>query len=143
MAMREMYDHKISAYYRITLEGQERVNSVIEALRGNRPVVYGTIVGDNWFNYQAHEVLRLPASGQGGHATHLVGWDNSRAVFIGENSWGTAWGDDGYYLIAPEVIADHPDEISTFFRSRCDRARRSDWEHIMCYTATAAAIATA
>jgi C1A family cysteine protease len=27
-------------------------------------------------------------------------------VFIGENSWGTGWGDDGYYLIAPEVIAD-------------------------------------
>jgi hypothetical protein len=106
MAMREMFDHKISAYYRITLEGQDRVNSVIEALRGNRPVVYGTEAGDNWFHYQANEVLQLPASVRGGHATHLVGWDNSRAVFIGENSWGTAWGDDGYYLIAPEVIAD-------------------------------------
>ena len=56
-------------------------------------------------HYRAGEVLGLPGNPEGGHATHLVGWDQARGVFIGENSWGTGWGDDGYYLIAPEVIA--------------------------------------
>ena len=106
MAIREAYDHKISAYYRITNTGNDRVTSIIDALRAQHPVVYGTEVGDNWFNYQAHDVLQLPARSQGGHATHLVGWDNRRGFFIGENSWGKTWGEDGYYLIAPEVIAD-------------------------------------
>jgi C1A family cysteine protease len=82
------------------------VSSVIDALRANYPVVYATEVGDNWLSYHSGEVLQSPPVAQGGHATHLVGWDESRGVFMGENSWGTRWGDDGYYLLAPEVIAD-------------------------------------
>jgi Papain family cysteine protease len=106
MAMREAFMHKLSAYYRITETGQDRVQSVLDALRANHPVVYGTDVGDNWMTYQVGQVLQRPETTLGGHATHLVGWDNSRGVFIGENSWGTRWGEDGYYLLAPEVIAD-------------------------------------
>ena len=106
LAMREAYDHKISAYYRIKTAGQDLVADVIAALRANHPVVYGTEVGDNWMNYRAGDILRRPVRSEGGHATHLVGWDQRRGAFIGENSWGTRWGDDGFYLIAPEVIAD-------------------------------------
>ena len=106
MAMREAFMHKLSAYYRITEIGQDRVQSVLDALRANHPVVYGTDIGENWMSYQAGQVLQLPGTTLGGHATHLVGWDNSRGVFIGENSWGTRWGDDGFYCLAPEVIAD-------------------------------------
>jgi C1A family cysteine protease len=106
MAMREAYDHKISAYYRIKKTGLDLVASVRDALRANYPVVYATDVGDNWMKYRAGEVLGRPSAPEGGHATQLVGWDQARGVFIGENSWGTGWGDDGYYLIAPEVIAD-------------------------------------
>ena len=109
-AMREAFLHKISAYYRIESTGQERVQSVIDALRAQHPVVFGTLVGNDWDayeHYQAGQVLRLPQSGaqRGGHATHLVGWDEPRGLFIGENSWGNAWGDDGFYWMDPEVIA--------------------------------------
>jgi C1A family cysteine protease len=108
LAMREAYLHKISAYYRIEQTGQERVQSVIDALHARHPVVFGTLVGNAWAYYVAGQVLQLPASGaeRGGHATHLVGWDEQRGLFIGENSWGTAWGDEGFYWMAPEVIAD-------------------------------------
>jgi C1A family cysteine protease len=100
-------ERKISAYYRITHTAQERVSSVIDALRAKHPVVYGTEVGDNWHTYRAGEVLQLSTTPEGGHATHLLGWDETRGVFLGENSWGNAWGDDGFYRIAPEVIAHH------------------------------------
>jgi len=106
MAMREAYDHKISAYYRVKTTGQDLVASVIDALRANHPVVYGTDVDDHWMNYRAGQVLRRPDTPAGAHATHLVGWDEHRGLFIGENSWGSEWGEDGYYLMAPEVIAD-------------------------------------
>src|SRR5262249_58869633 len=75
-------ERKISAYYRITQTAQERVSSVIDALRAHHPVVYATQVGDNWFNYQAGEVLQLPAAPVGGHATHLPRWDETRAVLL-------------------------------------------------------------
>ena len=106
MAMRDAYLHKVSAYYRITETGSDRVQNVIDALRGNHPVVYGTTIGDNWTNYRAGQVLQLPSNPAGGHSTHLIGWDNSRGAFIGENSWGPGWGDNGFYLLAPEVVAD-------------------------------------
>ena len=106
MAMRDAYVHKVSAYYRIKETGNDRVEAVKEALRASHPVVYGTDIGDNWMRYRAGQVLNKPASLEGGHATHLVGWLETRGVFIGENSWGTRWGDDGYYLLAPEVVAD-------------------------------------
>ena len=105
MAMRDAYVHKLSAYYRITETGQDRVKSALDALRANHPVVYGTDIGDNWETYSAGQILRVPKTPEGGHATHLVGWNDHQAVFIGENSWGTRWGDDGYYLLAPEVVA--------------------------------------
>jgi len=106
MALRDAYLHKISASYRSTNTGRDRVSSVIDALRANHPVVYATEVGDNWMRYQAGQVLQRPATSEGGHATHLVGWDGRQGVFMGENSWGPRWGDQGFYLIAPEVIAD-------------------------------------
>lgn len=106
MALRDAYVHKVSAYYRITETGAARVQSVLDALRSNYPVVYGTNIGNNWRNYKAGQVLQLPAASLGGHATHLVGWDNRAGAFIGENSWGADWGDDGFYWLAPEVIAD-------------------------------------
>src|SRR5262245_49851608 len=106
LAMPEAYYHNISAYYRIKTAEQDLVADVLAALRASHPVVYGTEVGDNWMNYRAGDVLRRPVRSEGGHATHLVGWDQQRGVFIGENSWGTRWGDGGFYLIAPEVIAD-------------------------------------
>jgi len=36
----------------------------------------------------------------------VVGWDEQRSLFIGENSWGTDWGEAGFYWMAPEVLAD-------------------------------------
>lgn len=105
MAMRDAYMHRISGYYRITETGNNRVDRVLEALRANRPVVYGTDIGNNWQTYKKNQILKLPYSSQGGHATHLVGWIANLGVFIGENSWGPGWGDNGCYLLDPEVVA--------------------------------------
>ncbi|OHD15473.1 MAG: hypothetical protein A2Y38_17475 [Spirochaetes bacterium GWB1_59_5] len=103
MAMRKAYLHKITAFYKIRSTGQARVQAVIECLRANNPVVFGTIVGDNWHDYVAGQVLRLPSTETGRHATVIIGYKGGH--FIGENSWGTAWGDNGFYLMEPEVVA--------------------------------------
>ncbi len=97
------YVHKIDSYYRIKSTGDKRVKAVIKALQAGNPVVYGTKCGSNWFTYRKGETLGLCDNPEGGHATCLVGYVHG--LFIGENSWGTSWGDDGFYWMDPEVIA--------------------------------------
>jgi len=36
---------------------------------------------------------------RGDHAVLVVGWDDARSCFIVKNSWGTIWGDNGYFLM--------------------------------------------
>lgn len=103
--MRQAYVHKIDAWHKIYSTGADRVEDVIQALAAGNPVVYGTIVGENWNSYDGTPLG--PKSGRtlGGHATVLVGWDSIGGFFWGENSWGNGWGpDDGFYKIRPEVI---------------------------------------
>lgn len=102
-AMRAAYLCKITAFYKIKSLGQDRVRAVIEALRAGNPVVFGTACGENWQTYKKGQVLEVPFIRTGGHATVLVGYQNGN--FIGENSWGNSWGNLGFYLMAPSVIA--------------------------------------
>ena len=37
---------------------------------------------------------------EGGHAIIIVGWDDGEGYFIVKNSWGTNWGESGYFRIA-------------------------------------------
>lgn len=109
-AMRKAYKRKmINGYYRIKSTGTERVEDCIKALRAGHPVVYGTTVDrKQWFQYKAGMVINPVSDVEGRHATVLVGWDDSRSLFIGENSWGSSWGEGGCYLMSPDVI-EHKD----------------------------------
>lgn len=104
-AMRKAYVTKIRAYYKIQSQGQDRVDMVVEALRAGNPVVFGTNADRTWQEYQKGQVLKPVSTSdrEGRHATVIVGFQGG--TFIGENSWGTAWGDDGFYLMSPEVVA--------------------------------------
>jgi len=111
LAMREARLHKIHSYYRVKSTGNERVENVIKALRAGHPVVFGTRTHVQWNMYGKDEVIE-PLNGRdkaGGHATVLLGYE--AGLFIGENSWGRSWGDDGFYRMHPDVIADDANDI--------------------------------
>lgn len=42
-----------------------------------------------------HQIQNVEMAG--GHAMLIVGYDDAHGIFIARNSWGTAWGDQGYY----------------------------------------------
>jgi C1A family cysteine protease len=102
-AMRKAYVRKIESFYKIRSVKDDRVAEVVRCLQAGNPVVFGTTVGRNWSRYKKGQVLECPVSTTGRHATVLVGWRDGK--FIGENSWGSSWGDDGFYLMDPKVIA--------------------------------------
>lgn len=106
MAMRSAYLHKITAYYKIRSSGDDRIAAVIKCLRAGEPVVFGCNVNEDWYGLNPNHLIK-PVSKKnrtGRHATCLIGWADGR--FIGENSWGKNWGDDGFYYMDPAVIAD-------------------------------------
>lgn len=102
LAMRKAYKHKISSFYKIRSVGTLRIDAVIECLRAGNPVIFGTKIGDNWVHYKKDQVLDIPKKYDGQHATVLLGYKDGK--FIGENSWGALWGDNGFYYMDPDVI---------------------------------------
>jgi hypothetical protein len=104
-SMRKAYLHRITAYRRITSEGAQRVEDCKAALAAGEPIVFGTAVGNNWFDYKAGAIIYPtdPNDTDGHHATTLEGWNGQ--YFLDENSWGNNWGLDGYCMLHPDVIA--------------------------------------
>jgi len=82
------------------------------------PFVFGFLV---YFSFQSIPValtgnMSMPwaccDSVRGGHAVMACGYDDERRVFIVRNSWGSGWGDRGYfympydYIVDPELVED-------------------------------------
>jgi len=114
-----------SGYYVISSSGTTLVNDVKTALLNNKPVMMGFNVYDNTRTYQYFEGLSttsytynpLSSNGNlasgvkllGGHAVPIVGYINDSTkpgggVFIVQNSWGTPWGNNGYFYLPYSVI---------------------------------------
>jgi C1A family cysteine protease len=52
----------------------------------------------------------MPAGGEaiiGGHRVMAVGYDDQDALFICRNSWGSGWGDAGYFYMPYAYLLDN------------------------------------
>lgn len=64
------------------------------------PVATGMVVYDDFYYYKGGVYQRTPGSRMlGAHAVLLIGWDDSLQCWIVKNSWGTSWGEDGFFRI--------------------------------------------
>ncbi|MFI5162820.1 MAG: C1 family peptidase [Sphingobacteriales bacterium] len=108
---------KIGSY---TLINSGDTAAVKTCLRNNIPVMMGFNVYDNTRTYQYFEALNTTsytynpltstgalASGVsllGGHATPIVGYDDTRKAFLVQNSWSASWGNHGFYYMPYTVF---------------------------------------
>jgi C1A family cysteine protease len=86
------------------------INSLKKAL-AERPVIFGFTV------YQSFEGVAVERTGivplpklrekvLGGHAVVAVGYDDQKQLVICRNSWGTRWGDSGYFYMPYQYFTD-------------------------------------
>lgn len=104
-SMRAATGHRIHSSYRIDETGDARIARIVDALRANHPVVFGTAIEQS-FQSVSDESPVMPPSGAtiGGHAMICVGYLQSQG-FIIKNSWGPDWGDNGCCIMAPDYLA--------------------------------------
>jgi len=110
--------YKISTF---TLINTGDTAAVKTCLRNNIPVMMGLNIYDNKKTYAYFENLNAtsdtydPLTGTGalvggvtllgGHATPIVGYDDTKKAFLVQNSWGTSWGNKGFYYMPYSVFS--------------------------------------
>ena len=91
--------YKIEEYSRV-----ENLDMVKAALAEGYPVVFGYSVYSSFKSEEATQTGRIPLPQEGeqllgGHAVLAVGYDDFTEVVICRNSWGSKWGDHGYFYL--------------------------------------------
>jgi C1A family cysteine protease len=96
---------KVTRYERIT-----NFDGCIDALTNGFPIVMGFQVYSSFMSMSVAKTGIMPYPNVnrerrlGGHAVLLVGYDKVKKVFIARNSWGTGWGDKGYFYMPFKVV---------------------------------------
>ncbi len=75
------------------------------------PFVFGFVVYESFETEDVAKtgMMTMPEKTDnplGGHAVMAVGYDDSKKVFIVRNSWGSEWGDKGYFYMPYKYITD-------------------------------------
>lgn len=89
----------IKKYYRI-----QNLKDIIDSLNANNPVVTSMNVYDSFYELDAggKKILPMPTASEnviGGHAVTFVGYNLPKKLFLARNSFGTDWGDQGYFWV--------------------------------------------
>lgn len=93
--------HKATKYRRVD---SRTSTATLAALAAGTPVAFGFTVYSEMENDAVARtgVLPMPGKGSqvlGGHAVLAVGYDKRTKRLIVRNSWGTSWGQDGYFTM--------------------------------------------
>lgn len=96
--------HKITSWSYVNTTTVS-VDAIKNALFTYGPLVTTMDVYYDFFTYKSGAYEYVSGAYQGGHAILIVGYQDDPSVngggyFVVKNSWGTGWGEDGYFNIA-------------------------------------------
>ncbi len=103
---KEGADHQITSYQRILT-----LNEMLACLAEGFPFVFGFTVYESFESPDVAKTGVVPMPGPaekvvGGHAVLAVGYDGGQQRFIVRNSWGTRWGQKGYFTMPYAYLED-------------------------------------
>ncbi len=74
------------------------VNNIKAALQ-NGPVYVGFEVYEDFYDYRGGVYEHVYGEFLGRHAVAIIGYDDDSSAWICKNSWGSGWGENGYFKI--------------------------------------------
>jgi hypothetical protein len=69
------------------------------------PFITGTNWYDGMFDPDSSNIVSISGTIAGGHEYEVVGYDATKALWKCANSWGTSWGDAGYFYMSDATYA--------------------------------------
>lgn len=95
----EALTHQTLQYFRLN-----NLNDLLTCLTEGYPFGIGISIYESFESAAVAKtgIVPLPQKGErliGGHAIAVVGFDREKQLFICRNSWGTGWGDKGYFYL--------------------------------------------
>lgn len=102
--------NKIKSYHRVPLKGGETIKTIKNLLVKDVPVAVGFRVFSSFEEDSVGEdgLVPMPEKEEkviGGHCAVLTGFDDETQRFTVRNSWGKEWGDNGYFYLPYEYVA--------------------------------------
>ena len=91
---------------------------MISCLAEGYPFVFGMSVYESFESAAVARtgVVPMPKKGErmvGGHAVMAVGYDQPKKRLLVRNSWGTDWGQKGYFVLPFAYLDDRADDFWT------------------------------
>ena len=104
---KDALNHTISSYHRLATLDEMRA-----CLAGGYPFVFGFTVYESFESQEVAQTGVVPMPQQtekvlGGHAVMAVGYDDAQQRIIVRNSWGTSWGQQGYFTMPYAYLTNH------------------------------------
>ena len=108
----------ISTTYNAIPDGD--LHGLKSCLASGYPFIFGFMVYESFETQEVGRTGRMPMPAPnepnlGGHAVMGVGYDDDTQCVIVRNSWGTQWGDEGYFHM-PYAYISNPSLASDFWQ---------------------------
>jgi hypothetical protein len=96
---------KIKDFYKLfesSASADQKINETKNSLNAKKPVVIGMMVSESFNRVGPSGEWNPPSNDYniGGHALCVIGYDDARQRFEIINSWGTDWGNRGFFTIS-------------------------------------------
>jgi len=108
-ALAEDNPYEVKDYFTLfksTQSAKEKIHQTKVSLSEDKPVIIGMMIRENFKDLALGEKYWSPNKGNttsaGGHAMVVVGYNDGRGAFEVMNSWGTEWGDKGFFWLKYE-----------------------------------------
>ena len=92
--------YKIANWSYVSSGSPPAASVLKDAIYTSGPVVAVYDVYTDFYSYHSGVYSYVSGQYEGGHAVLIVGWNDDDSAFIVKNSWGTGWGESGYFRIA-------------------------------------------
>jgi C1A family cysteine protease len=106
-AYTEARNHRVHSYFRL----QQDISEMLACIASGYGFICGVSVYESFLSDYTERTGKvvLPQRGEawlGGHAVYICGHDKHARHFLGQNSWGTGWGNKGRFTIPFDYLAD-------------------------------------